>query len=202
MMIKFRDLLNPLILNDGWVGFCGNSEYICENGEVRMGYWAFLDALEIDDSHSGNYLTLDDEIDDSKLFGETRWEVENDEGLLCTVKFMYNCANEMTYIEECNDVSNMISKVESTISTIHKRNICLDDCKSNYMHIAQDLKEIIECNSCGICDMAFGSDEEIEDMSYALINAKEKVIDRFQALMNLIERLDCELHDLIEEKNS
>ena len=104
MMVKFRDLLNPLILNDGWVGFCGDSEYISENGEVRMGYWAFLDALEIDDGHSGNYLTLDDEIDDSKLFGETRWEVENDEGLLCTVKFMYNCANEMTYINSLHSI--------------------------------------------------------------------------------------------------
>ena len=202
MMIKFRDLLNPLILNDGWVGFCGNSEYICENGEVRMGYWAFLEALEIDDPHSGNYLTLDDEIDDSKLFGETIWEVENDEGLLCTVEFTYNCANEMTYNEACNDASNMISEVEYTISNIHMRNICLEDYKSHYMHIAQDLKRKIECNTCGICHNAFKSYEKIEKLSYDLINVKEEVITRFQVLMNLIEQLDCELHDLIEEKNS
>lgn len=42
--------------------------------------------------------------------------------------------------------------------------------------------------------------KNIEKLSYDLINVKEEVISSFRILMNLIEQLDCELHDLIEEK--
>ena len=86
-MIKFRELLNYLLLNDGRVGFMGDSEYIDEEGEIRMGYWAFLNIVE--DIHIKDNFTLDDEIDDSELLGIPVYAVENDNGQLCIVEFIY-----------------------------------------------------------------------------------------------------------------
>lgn len=187
MMIKLRDLLNPLILNDGWVGFQGNSEYVLENGEVRMGYWSFLDAMDIDDAHEGNYLTLDYEIDDSMLLGETRWEVENDNGVLCTVQFVYN---------DTNFLINKIHNVLCTISSIHKKNICLDDAKSHYIHVAQGLKFNISDYQE---DLDAESAESIKELSKILLDEKDDLIEKFQVIMSLIEQLDCELQYLIKE---
>ena len=187
MKIKLRDLLNPLILNDRWVGFQGNSEYVLEDGEVRMGYWTFLDAMDIDDAHEGNHLTLDYEIDDSILVGETRWEVENDNGVLCTVQFVYN--DKDVRIDKILDVLY-------TISNIHKKNICLDDAKSHYIHVAQGLKCTI---SNYPADMDIESAESIKELSKILIDEKDDLIEKFQTIMSLIEHLDCELQYLIDE---
>jgi hypothetical protein len=47
MKIKIRELLNPLILNDEWVGFMGDSEYVNEEGKLIFGYWCFHEVDEL-----------------------------------------------------------------------------------------------------------------------------------------------------------
>ena len=190
MMIKLRDLLNPLILNDGWVGFQGNSEYVLENGEVRMGYWTFLDIIDAGDAHKKDNFTLDDEIDESELLDDITWKVENDIGQLCVVQFTYNGNN---------DCYNSMLEVSSLITHIINQNICLDDYKSHYMHIAQDLRQNVKCNLCNGCDSAENSEEEIKQLSLDLINVRKEVSNRFFELMDSISQLDCELQYLIDE---
>lgn len=202
MKIKFRELINPYILNDEWVGFCGDSEYVNEDGQLKMGYWEFLSIIETKDAPVGNKFTLDDEIDDSELQHNLEWEVENDKGTVCMVRIIYKEYEEIKFNADCNDTREVILDVESTISNIHMRNICLDDYKSRYMHITQGLKAIIHCDLCSECDNSIESMEEIRELSKMLISEKDEVIDRFQAVLNLIEQLDCELRDLIEDKNS
>ena len=90
-MIKIRDLLNPKILNnEDYVGFYGDSEYTNEDGELVMGAWRFI--LIYDGwLRNHEYLTLDDEIDESLLTSEdSSIEVFNDNHELCLVEFHYN----------------------------------------------------------------------------------------------------------------
>ena len=113
MKIKFRELVNPLILNEGYdkVGFQGDSEYLREDGSVKMGCWEFVDVMvaemtnselleeqleegEIDsiEEFEGCNWTLDDEINEEFLYRRPcpPFEVENDNGELCLVKFLYH----------------------------------------------------------------------------------------------------------------
>lgn len=93
-MITFRKLVNFFILNDDeWVGFFGDSEYVHENGEVKMGYWSFLDIIEPESIRVKEHFTLDDEIDDSELLNPTPWMVKNDNGQLCVVEIRYQNYN-------------------------------------------------------------------------------------------------------------
>lgn len=87
-MVRFRQLLNPLILNEGWIGFQGDSEFKGEDGKLHMGYWSFLGIL--DDAPTDNDWDMDDEIDDSVLY-EEKWafKVINSKGQVCVVKFKY-----------------------------------------------------------------------------------------------------------------
>ena len=90
MMIKFRELINYLILNeDRWIGFQGDSEYVHENGEIKMGFWSFLDIIEQENVRVKEHFTLDDEISDLELLNPTPWAVENDNGQLCVVEIIY-----------------------------------------------------------------------------------------------------------------
>lgn len=88
-MVKFRELVNPLILDAEWVGFSGNSEYKREDGEYAMGYWNFLGIAE--DEATDDDWSLDDEIDDSILY-EDKWlfRIVNGKGNVCIVKFIYH----------------------------------------------------------------------------------------------------------------
>lgn len=93
MKIKIRNLVNPLILNDEkYVGFIGDSEYKDENNNVVMGYWEFISILS-DNLKKDDNLKLDDVIDERDLFDipldECMFEIENDKGKLCLVKFIY-----------------------------------------------------------------------------------------------------------------
>ena len=89
-MIKFRELINYLILNeDRWIGFQGDSEYVHENGEIKMGFWSFLDIIEQENVRVKEHFTLDDEISDLELLNPTPWAIENDKGQLCVVEIIY-----------------------------------------------------------------------------------------------------------------
>ena len=123
MKIKFRELVNPLILNEGYdkVGFQGDSEYIREDGSVKMGFWEFVDVMiaeptnselmqsqleegEIDspEEFEGHInWTLDDEIHEELLYRRPclPFEVENDNGELCLVKFLYHKNAQMKHID-------------------------------------------------------------------------------------------------------
>ena len=89
-MTTYRDLLNPNILNDyHYEGFMGDSEFVSENGELKMGSWNFetsFDAWLRDEE----YPTLDTEIDEKEILnGETYIEIFNDNNELCGVIFNY-----------------------------------------------------------------------------------------------------------------
>ena len=89
-MTTYRDLLNPLILNDdSYEGFIGDSEFVDNKGKLMLGTWKFditYDAWlrDID------YPTLDTEIDEKEILkGETYVDLFNDNHDLCGVIFNY-----------------------------------------------------------------------------------------------------------------
>lgn len=90
-MVKFRELLNPLLLNDEkYVNFQGDSEYHNDKGDLVMGMWAFIGVLD-DSEKSVDDLNLDNEIDDSLLFdNDALFHLVNDNGKLCLVQFFYH----------------------------------------------------------------------------------------------------------------
>ena len=88
MMVEVRKLLNHFILDDGWVMFQGDSEYVNEDGELVYGMWTFHCIL---DGYVGDFLSLDSLIDDSVLFGdECLLKIRNDRGKVCLVEFHYS----------------------------------------------------------------------------------------------------------------
>ena len=94
MNVQLRTLLNPNILNARWVKFFGDSEYVDEHGELKMGYWSFSgivdekDADYVDEKYG--IFSLDDEIDDTEIYNnDLDFPIWNDKGDLCAVKFHY-----------------------------------------------------------------------------------------------------------------
>ena len=89
-ILKFRNLVNPLILNDeDMVGFQGDSEYINGNGKLICGTWTFEDA-DIDEVKDTDW-NLDSEIPEDVLWDEiTYYLVANDNGKLCEIRLVYN----------------------------------------------------------------------------------------------------------------
>ena len=87
-MVKFRELLNPLILDSSdCVGFLGDSEYTGSDGRLVMGYWQFTEYdVGIDDCFS-----LDDFVNvDVVLDLDVRVCVRNDSGVPCLVEFFFD----------------------------------------------------------------------------------------------------------------
>lgn len=88
-MTTYRDLLNPTILNNEWVGFFGDSEFINKNGELIMGAWTF-NTLFDGWLRDVEYPTLDTEVDEDEISkGNHYVELFNDNGDLCGVEFLY-----------------------------------------------------------------------------------------------------------------
>lgn len=85
-MVKIRELINPSILNAGWVGFQGDSEFVDENDELQMGSWTFV---EMSDQHQISW-GLDAEVGNDKVFNSpwTFW-VQNEMGKSCKVTLTY-----------------------------------------------------------------------------------------------------------------
>lgn len=107
MKIKFRDLVNPTIVNAEWIGFNGDSEYK-KDDDVKMGSWSLIDIdydaisnnelLELDledgtitneEEFIGVNWNLDDSIPESLLNKGLTFEVENDKGHLCSIQLNY-----------------------------------------------------------------------------------------------------------------
>ena len=91
MKVKFRDLVNPLILNDeSYVGFQGDCEFVDENGELQMGTWTFKNAYCMDGEYDENDKFLDSTVHENLLFGGFNpFEVYNDNGVLCIVEIQF-----------------------------------------------------------------------------------------------------------------
>lgn len=94
MMVKFRDIVNPVILNhEKWIGFFGDSEYCDKNKELKMGYWSLQYIID-DNEVNGIPYKLDDSIDENMLYDipidECVFAIENDNGTVCAVKFYYD----------------------------------------------------------------------------------------------------------------
>lgn len=95
MRIKFRDLINPLILNEmKWIGFFGDSEYVDENEELQMGYWVFE---EIINNYKAPYgrkpYSLDSKISEEELFNNSNediYVVKNDKDVVCGIRLIYS----------------------------------------------------------------------------------------------------------------
>ena len=87
MMVKIRDVLNPLILDAGWVGFNGDSEYEHPKFGLMMGGWTFHEMT--DDEPTDNDWDLDDEIPDEALYKDHLFKVINGKGAVCIVQFHY-----------------------------------------------------------------------------------------------------------------
>lgn len=87
MMVKIRDVLNPLILNDEWVGFNGDSEYEHPQLGLMMGGWTFHEILN--DAPTDNDWNLDDEIPDEALYRDYLFKIVNGNGNVCVVQFHY-----------------------------------------------------------------------------------------------------------------
>ena len=87
-MVKIRDLVNTTLLNERFVGFQGDSEFLDkEEGEYKLGYWAFLGI----DADIRTTLTLDTEIHKSVLgLDGVIFVVKNDNGRTCIIRFYYD----------------------------------------------------------------------------------------------------------------
>ena len=95
-MVKLRRLVNSAILNEAkWINFFGDSEYEDDNGETIMGNWAFIRIMEWDEvPPTACPYRLDNEIDEEDLFSDNPYfAIENDNGILCLVKFFYDKDN-------------------------------------------------------------------------------------------------------------
>lgn len=94
-MVRFNQILNPLILADKWVGFNGDSEFINEDGELMMGSWTFVGILDESaiDSVEKKYgiFDLDDEINEDALIDQELmfpvWDAKKN--FVCAVQFHY-----------------------------------------------------------------------------------------------------------------
>lgn len=95
MKVKFSQLLNSGILDEEWIGFQGDSEYISESGEIQMGYWSFKNIIDKDyvSGIKKEYPTfnLNDEIDEEEIFNqELSFLIWNNKDSLCVVQFHYH----------------------------------------------------------------------------------------------------------------
>ena len=93
-MVKISQLLNSGILNAGWVGFSGDSEFQSEDGEWKLGYWSFIgiidesEVAEIEEEYGGWH--LDDDFPEEAVFNQDKdIPVYNNKGQLCVVQFHY-----------------------------------------------------------------------------------------------------------------
>ena len=91
LMLKFRDLINPAILNDeDMVGFQGDSEYTNEDEELIMGSWSYIDAMNDGTPVREEDWNLDSEIKESTLYDNIQYyDVVNDNGTLCEIKLNF-----------------------------------------------------------------------------------------------------------------
>jgi len=98
--VPIRKILNPEILNQGMVGFQGDSEYVDENGELHFGSWTFLGFANTQNNeelakHKTKWRNWTvngerDELYEEYLYLGYIIPVENDKGQVCNVKFYYN----------------------------------------------------------------------------------------------------------------
>lgn len=94
-MVKISQLLNPLILNDGWVNFQGDSEFYTKNGDLKMGAWSFIGIIDdesevakIEERYGGWH--LDDDFPEEAVFNQDKdIPVYNEKGQLCVVQLHY-----------------------------------------------------------------------------------------------------------------
>lgn len=86
--IAIKQLINPNILDNEWEGFFGDSEYIAEDGSVKLGYWTLCKVL--DDEKNEEVFTVNDKIDEKNITAETYLKIINSNNNLCLVKLMYN----------------------------------------------------------------------------------------------------------------
>lgn len=100
LMLKFRDLINPAILNDeDMVGFTGDSEYTDEEGELIMGSWIFVDAMNDGTPVREDDWTLDSKIKESTLYDNIKYyHVVNDNGTLCEIKLNFRHNWKMKFL--------------------------------------------------------------------------------------------------------
>ena len=95
--IQIRKLVNPLILNDGWVGFQGDSEFESDGGFTGLGAWSYLDIIQDEqtlaeiknDTFWLPVYDIDDEITITEMMAKCLI-VRNDGGAYCVVKFHYH----------------------------------------------------------------------------------------------------------------
>ena len=94
-MVKISQLLNPLILNAGWVNFQGDSEFKTEDGELKMGAWSFIGIIDeesevakIEEKYGG--FGLDDDFPEEAIYNQDKYiPIYNSKGQLCVVQFHY-----------------------------------------------------------------------------------------------------------------
>ena len=89
-MVKFSQILNPLILDAEWVGFQGDSEFKDIKGELQLGYWSFLKIVPVG-TYSENYVyDVDDDVDEGIILSNKfQFIVRNKKGNWCAVEFKY-----------------------------------------------------------------------------------------------------------------
>ena len=73
-LLKFRELVNPTILNDeDMVGFQGDSAYVKCDGKVIFGSWIFCDAFNDGTPVKDTDWTLDSEIEEPTLWDNIQY---------------------------------------------------------------------------------------------------------------------------------
>ena len=101
IFVPIKEVLNPEILNDGMVGFQGDSEYVDENGELHFGSWSFIgfadsptnEELAKNGEKWRNWTVKEDgvrpKLYENYLYFGVILPIENDKGEVCKVKFHY-----------------------------------------------------------------------------------------------------------------
>ena len=88
MNIPIKTILNPGILNDEWINFQGDSEYIDAEGNLQLGMWSFIGITE--DPQGETPFTLEDSIPEEALYENYIFVIKNKQDHICMVKFHYN----------------------------------------------------------------------------------------------------------------
>lgn len=90
-LLKFRDLINPNVLNDeDMVGFIGDAEYENCDGKLVFGSWRFVGAYEGEPVKDSDW-NLDSEIKEETLYDNIQYYLlRNDNGTMCEIKLKFH----------------------------------------------------------------------------------------------------------------
>ena len=136
-MIEIKQLINPNILDNEWEGFFGDSEYIAEDGSLKLGYWTLCKVLDAK-MLNGIYYTINDKIDESQLTGNNYFKILNSNNNLCFVKLVYD--GEWIKMKEGRININVARSTRNKLAELGKKDDTFNDIILKLIQFYEDNK--------------------------------------------------------------